>query len=206
MYNATYLYVSTNFSFCVFIFTFSFLLFCPRNTRNLQCFTQFHCKLPITLQSWKILHSLRRKKKCYALIFLWCKVFPLSFSIYFLFSFCSDCRSKQFFSYHILTNILSTNYHNCFVTKNIPYRKLSFNSKEHSKTRNKHVLTNYVLLILMFFQMIILQRYGRILLLHQKRSEATVCRCFNKIGVLETFSKFTGKQLCLSHFLIRLQA
>ena len=43
--------VSTIFSFCVFIFTFSFLLFSPRNTfYNLQCFISFHCKLPVTLR------------------------------------------------------------------------------------------------------------------------------------------------------------
>ena len=56
-----------------------------------------------------------------------------------------------------------------------------------------------------FYLISVLQGYGRTLL-HQRRSEAAVRRCFYKIDVLQNFAKFTGKHLCWSHFLINLQA
>ena len=43
-------------------------------------------------------------------------------------------------------------------------------------------------------------------LLHLRRSETVICKCFTKKGVLENFAKFTGKDLCSSHCLIKLQA
>ena len=43
--------VSTIFSFCIFIFTFFFILFLPRDTFfNLQCSIRFHYNLPIILR------------------------------------------------------------------------------------------------------------------------------------------------------------
>ena len=76
----------------------------------------------------------------------------MSFSsllIDFFTGFTQTADQKSFFSYHILTNILSINY-NCFVKKqspsNIPFRKLS----EHSKTTKEHVLIKNVLVIRFF--------------------------------------------------------
>ena len=87
-----------------------------------------------------------------------------------------------------------------FVTKkpqnSIPCRKLSLNWKKHSKTTKEYVLIKHALLI-RFFQISILQGYGRTLLLRQRRSEAAVCRCFTKQMFLK-IAKFTGKQLCWS--------
>ena len=58
--------VLTIFSFCVFIFTFFFMLFSPRDIfYNLQCLIQFHYNLCVTFQrSKKVLHSPLQKKKC----------------------------------------------------------------------------------------------------------------------------------------------
>ena len=68
----------------------------------------------------------------------------MSFSSFFLSTFFlvlgQTTNQNSFFSYHILTNILSVNY-NCFVIKkslnNIPFRKLSLNWKERSKKNKK---------------------------------------------------------------------
>ena len=61
---------------------------------------------------------------------------------------------------------------------NIPFKKLSLNSKEHSKTIKEHVLIKRVLLI-RFFQISTVQGYGRTML-HQRRSEAAIRRCLTK--------------------------
>ena len=47
--------------------------------------------------------------------------------------------------------------------------------------------------------------YSKALLLKQCQ-EAVTRRCSVKKGVLKNFAKFTGKQLCQSLFLIKLQA
>ena len=50
MYNTIYPYLFLLFSNCVFILTFSFILFSPRNTFcNLLCLLKLHCKLSVTL-------------------------------------------------------------------------------------------------------------------------------------------------------------
>ena len=63
--------------------------------------------------------------------------FPPPLSTFFL-DF-AQAADQEFFSYHILMNILSTNYYNYFVIKksinNILYGKLSLNYKQHSKTK-----------------------------------------------------------------------
>ena len=53
-----------------------------------------------------------------------------------------------------------------------------------------------------------MQGYGKTLL-HQRCSERQKIICahmFYEVVVLESFTKSTGKQLCWSHFLIKLQA
>ena len=72
MYNTIYPYLFLLFSHCVFIFTFLFLLVSLRNTFcNIQCFTQFHCKLPITLRRSKILHSPQKTLYIYIHIYIY---------------------------------------------------------------------------------------------------------------------------------------
>ena len=70
------------------------------------------------------------------------------------------------------------NYYNHFVTKNrlnnSPYKKLSMNCKQHSKLRKEHALIKYV------FEGSTISLILIKLLLHQKRSEAVVRRCFTK--------------------------
>ena len=105
----------------------------------------------------------------------------------------------------------------CFVTKkslNIPYRKLSLNCKQYSKIIK--CLFSKVLLSNNGFQSkyFILQGYDKTLLYQknikkiqsQKNNNNCCLQMFHKIYVLEYFVKFIGKQLCWSHFLIKLQA
>ena len=104
----------------------------------------------------------------------------------------------------------------CFVTKkslNIPYRKLSLNCKQYSKKIK--CLFRKVLLSNMVFKANILYCKDMIKHLYQKnikkiQSQKNNNNCcsqmFHKIYLLEYFVKFIGKQLCWSHFLIKLQA
>ena len=127
--------------FCVFIFTFFFLLFSPRDKfYNLECLIRFHYNLLVTSRNTikNNPESITEKKsvtfiitELNALIFSWYKVsFSPSLSTCFLLSFWPGC---SLFSHHILMKILSMNYYNYFGTKkyvnNISYRKLSLNSE-----------------------------------------------------------------------------
>ena len=141
---------STILWFYVFILTFFFLLFLPRDTfYNLQCLVRFHYNLPVILGRQEIFHSPIPKEKCCVncnrsnvLIFSWNKVwvFPSSLSNYFLFSFWSN---NIFLAHARTSHFNSMNFYNYFVTKRslnkAPYRKFSLNCKQHSKTRKEHV-------------------------------------------------------------------
>ena len=76
------------------------------------------------------------------------------------------------------------NYYSHFETKNslnnIPYKKLSMNCKQHSKIRKEHALIKYVFWEGSTISFILVKP-----LLHQKRSEAVVRRCFTKYMFLE---------------------
>ena len=112
--------------------------------------------------------STSKKKSINALIFSWYKVwvFSLFLSTFFL-VLGQTTNQNSFFSYHILTNILSVNY-NCFVIKkslnNIPFRKLSLNWKERSKKNKKRTCFKKHVLLIRFIQISVLQGYSRTML------------------------------------------
>ena len=112
--------------------------------------------------------STSKKKSINALIFSWYKiwVFSLFLSTFFL-DLGQTTNQNSFFSYHILTNILSINY-NCFVIKKspnkIPFRKLSLNWKEHSKKNKKRTCFKKHVLLIRFIQISVLQGYSRTML------------------------------------------
>ena len=129
---------STILWFYVFILTFFFRLFLPRDTfYNLQCLVRFHYNLPVILGRQEIFHSPIPKEKCCV---NYNRVFPSSLSNYFLFSFWSN---NIFLAHARTSHFNSMNFYNYFVTKRslnkAPYRKFSLNCKQHSKTRKKHV-------------------------------------------------------------------
>ena len=113
--------------FCIFIFTFFFMLFSLGDTfYNLQCLIRFHYNLLVTLRRYRILHSPWRKRKCSvnynqtkcSNIFVervW--FFLPSVSTYF-----QATDQNRRFSSHIVMDILSMTYYNYFVTKRISYQ------------------------------------------------------------------------------------
>ena len=82
--------------FLILCFYFNLLFLTLLTTKYVLQFTMFHA---ISLQAAR---NIKEIKKYFI---------STSLLTYFLFSFCSDYRLKIFFSYHILTNILSTNYY-----------------------------------------------------------------------------------------------
>ena len=88
-------------------------------------------------------------------------------------------------------NILSMDYYNYFVTKislnNAPYRKFSLKCKQHPKIRKRKCLFNKVLTIPLYCKIMVEPYYIKGV---RKQLFADVL-----IGVLENFTKFTGKHL-----------
>ena len=97
------------------------------------------------------------------------------------------------------------NYYNKLLTKkslyNVPYRMLLLNYKELSKKRtcfNK----------ICFFKKVLPYLYTARIWLNLNKSKAFRESCvqmFYKIGVFENLAEFTGKRLCWSHSLTKLQ-
>ena len=86
---------------------------------------------------------------------------------------------------------------------NIPYKKLSQKLKQHSTIRKEHVLVkclfDKVLQNLLYCKDIVKTYY--IKGVHRVKKNI-LSQMFYKIGLFESFTKFTGEHLCWSQFLI----
>ena len=82
-----------------------------------------------------------------------------------------------------------------------PYRKFSLNCKKHSKTEKNMFKLNVFLI--RFLPYLYTARIW-LNLVTSKAFRSSRSQMFYKIGVPENFAKFTGKQLCWRHFLIKL--
>ena len=212
----TYFWLFSHFMFLFSHFSFFFLA-----TRHILQFTMFDLislqpahnitKIKITSQSTTQEKVLHYQTKCLNIIILGIQYefFLPPYQVTFFFVFGQDKDQKSFFSYYILVNILSTNYYGYFMTKkylnNISYTNLlSLTCKQHSKIRKEHVFNKIYLFnnsLSYFYTARIWQN-----LITSKASKSSYSQMFYKIDVLEYFAKFTGKHLCWSHFLIKLQA
>ena len=108
--------VNTIFSFCVFIFTFFFILFSPQDRfYNLPCLIRFHYNLPV----------IGDKKYFIAQYVALIITNPILFLI--------RIQIKKSFLSSFLMNIPSINFYNYLVIKrslnNTPYRKFSLHCK-----------------------------------------------------------------------------
>ena len=110
---------------------------------------------------------------------------------------------------HAISLHFSMNFYKSFYDKKIsnttPYGKFSLNFKQHSRTRKElNKITCLNVFLVRFLSYLYNTRIWLNLIMF-KVFRSSRSQMFHKIGVLKKFAKFTGKHLCLSHFLIKLR-